>query len=50
MVGVGLCVSEDGYLSLIYGGEVDEKHVEAATLVIGLSRCALSYDRLGGKA
>ncbi len=43
-------MSEDGNRSLVYGGEVDEEHVEAATPVIGLFRCALSYDRLGGKA
>ncbi len=49
-MGVCLCVSESGYRSLVYGGKVDEKHVEAAAPVIGLFRCALSNYRLGGKA
>ncbi len=49
-MGVGLRVSEDGYRSLVYGGECDEEHVEAAAPVIGLLRCALSYDGLGGNA
>ncbi len=43
-------MSEDGYRYLVYGGEVDEEHVEAAAPVIGLFRCALSNDGLGGKA
>ncbi len=49
-MGVGLRVSEDGYRSLVYGGEVDETHVEAAAPVICLCRCAHCYDGLGGKA
>ncbi len=46
---MGLRVSEDGYRSLVYGGEVDEEHVESAAPVISLFRCALCCDGLGGK-
>ena len=46
---MGLYVSEDGNFSLVDGGEVDKEHVESAALVIGLFRCVLCYDGLGGK-
>ena len=41
-------MSEGGNRSLVYGGKVDEKHVEAAAPAIRSDRCALGYDRLGG--
>ena len=43
-------MSEGGYRSLVHGGKVDEKHVEAAAPAISVYWCALSYDRLGGRA
>ena len=45
---MGLGVAEDGDCFLVDGGEVDEKHVEAAAPVISLSWCALCGYVLSG--
>ncbi len=45
---MGLVVSEDGDCSLIYGSEVDEKHVEAAAPIVRLLWCAFYCDWLTG--
>ena len=47
---MGLCVAEDGDCSLVDGGEVDKKHVEAAAPVVGLCWCALRCYVLNGGA
>ena len=43
---MGLIVAEDRDCSLVYGGEINEKHVEAAAPVVCLLRCAFNYDGL----
>ncbi len=49
-MGLGLGVAEGGDCSLVDGGEVDEKHVEAAAPVVNLSLCALCGYVLSGGA
>ena len=41
-------MAEGGNRSLVYGGQVDEEHVEAAAPAIRLVRCAFDCNRLGG--
>jgi hypothetical protein len=45
---VGLVMAEDGDCSLVYGSEVNEKHVEAAAPVVCLLWCAFYCDGLTG--
>ena len=47
---LGLCVAEYGYGALVDGGKVYKEHVESATPVISLLRCALRGDVLSGGA
>ena len=47
---MGLGVAEDGDCSLIDGGEVDEKHVEAAAPFVSLFWCAFCCYVLNGGA
>ena len=47
---MGLVMAEDGDCSLVYGSEIDEKHVEAAAPVVCLLWCVFYCDGLTGGA
>ena len=45
---MSLVMTEDGDFSLVYGGEVDKKHVKATAPVVGLLWCAFYCNGLTG--